>query len=217
MTTNQIHISYSEYREGGEPIDLSTSFAEKAKAQHSAAYNIILKVLSSPGLHNMKRLIPGFCVEWLGNPDSELFSEGVFEHSSSIFWRVNTDQDVKLDIPYTVEQRHDYSHLSFGFYKKNTILDTTVPATKRLNSQYPNSIELRKMFNFYTVLFDWYTDREGQWHRTDGPCHITVKIGFDGDASVAKCSYKVVGHKMSTKKDFVQWYEMTHLEEYRGM
>lgn len=140
-------------------------------------------------------LVPEYTEQWLGNTTSDFPAY------------------VKLDLRTTGNPlRAEIRFGSIDYTAKRMPLKT-----KRTNG-YPTTITIVSRRDRTSFVFEW-EEEIGWLSRTTGPARIkawendepgTVVSGVD-------VQYALSGSDFIPRDEFVQWYEMTHLEEYKGL
>lgn len=182
------------------------------------AYDMYLKnridILSLCKSANVPSLIDGFSPAWVG------CSPKVFEGHADItgrryhnvlasgdvlvrvdFARVASD----LNVPSYVHRDTEHMAMVFGkngFIPRKNEMPTAVGA-------YFN-----EALGEATLQFEWKAN--GMLHRTTNPATVEIKLDNSGTAKNIVNSYYIENKPMH-RDEFVQWYEMTYLEEYRGL
>lgn len=157
---------------------------------------------------------------WLGGDCTEdMFKAEGFTNSDGkwINRKLCTPEDIKQGIPCTVRfslrdvddddvNEIEFVGMYFGLYLKNvTIRDTRYDGL-------PTSIIYRDGYN-KTLHVWWIVNDES--HNMNGPASLKW-VCSDNSWNLVEVEYDINSETLK-REEFVQMYEMTHLEEYKGI
>ena len=135
------------------------------------------------------------------------YTHGIYFHGSS----ADALREVLGDDPYGIETMSDQIDMRTMFMNDQPF-DNLLDYAFRWGSDQHRTRNLPAFLRNEDVF--WKVD--GRYHRTDGPASIKVEHDNHHGGTYTILEYYIDGNQM-TKEQFVRWYEMTHLEEYKGI
>lgn len=178
---------------------------------HRNAYASLLKATE---VTDLTTIVPEFTVDWLGNPNSELFGLGLVKQPTRNIPQYHTTitmENVCLNVPALVNHFDIVSSLYFGYEGLEPCFRGMRP--KRYDAEMPTQISNATHASHNVITFGWYGEDRLPL-KYNGPFSFEVFIRPSRGVVMLQNIKYAVG---KNREEFAQWYEMTYLQEYTGL